>query len=66
MLEYFDCANGVRQQENLSPFLFSLFLNDIDTFLENENITGLQTISIDQVDILLIVYTFFLFSKLHA
>jgi hypothetical protein len=43
MLKYFDCANGVRQRENLSPFLFSLFLNDIDIFLENENITGLQT-----------------------
>ena len=28
-----------------NPFLFSLFLNDIDTFLENKNITGLQTIS---------------------
>jgi hypothetical protein len=25
--EYFDCANGVKQGENLSPFLFSLFLN---------------------------------------
>jgi hypothetical protein len=32
--EYFDCANGVRQGENLFPFLFSLFLNDVDTFLE--------------------------------
>ena len=34
--EYFDCANGGRQNENLSPFLFSLFLNDVDTFLENK------------------------------
>ena len=33
--EYFDCANGVRQGENLFPFLFSLFLNDVDTFVEN-------------------------------
>jgi hypothetical protein len=47
MSEYFDCANGVRQGENL--FLFSLFLNDIDTFLENKNITGLQTIS-DEIE----------------
>jgi hypothetical protein len=30
-------------------FLFSLFLNDIDTFLENKNITGLQTIS-DEIE----------------
>jgi hypothetical protein len=28
----------------ISRFI-SLFLNDIDTFLENKNITGLQTIS---------------------
>jgi hypothetical protein len=46
---------GVRQQENLSPFLFSLFLNDIDTFLENENITGLQTIS-DEIENNLDIY----------
>ena len=30
--EYFECANGGRQGENLSPFPFSLFLNDVDTF----------------------------------
>jgi hypothetical protein len=47
MSEYFDCENGVRQGGNLFPFLFSLFLNDLDTFLENKNITGLQTISDD-------------------
>ena len=34
--KYFDCANGVRQRGKLVPFLFSLFLNDIDTFLENK------------------------------
>ena len=33
MSEYFDCENGVRQRENLFPFLLSLFLNDT-------NITG--------------------------
>jgi hypothetical protein len=55
MLEYFDCANGVRQRENLSPFLFPLFLNDIDTFLENENITRLQTIS-DEIENNLNIY----------
>ena len=25
---YFDCNNGVRQGENIYPFLFSLYLND--------------------------------------
>ena len=53
--EYFDCANEVRQLENLSPFLFSLFLNDIDTFLESKNITGLQTIS-DEIENNLDIY----------
>jgi hypothetical protein len=35
----------VRQGENLSPFLFALFLNDLQSFLEKENLPGLKTIS---------------------
>ena len=31
--EYFLSVNGVRQGENLSPFLFALFINDIEEFL---------------------------------
>ena len=31
--EYFISVNGVRQGENLSPFLFALFVNDIEQFL---------------------------------
>jgi hypothetical protein len=37
------------------PFPFSLFLNDVDTFLENKNITGLQTIS-DEIENNLDIY----------
>jgi hypothetical protein len=45
--DYFTCDNGIRQGENLSPFLFSLFLNDLETFLEAKNVTGLESISSD-------------------
>merc|ERR1712030_58757 len=31
--DYFVSFNGVRQGENLSPFLFALFINDIELFL---------------------------------
>ena len=31
---------GVRQGENLSPFLFSIFLNDLEHFLSSKNVTG--------------------------
>ena len=41
----FPCQLGVRQCENLSPFLFSVFLNDLKSFLTMNNINGLQNIS---------------------
>ena len=32
--EYFPCLTGVRQGETLSPFLFSIVLNDIEDFFK--------------------------------
>ena len=44
---------SVRQGENVYPFLFATFLNDLeDFFLENHNVTGLLTISQDNENIM--------------
>lgn len=43
--EYFPCRVGVRQGENLSLFLFALFLNDVESFLITTNNIGVSTIS---------------------
>jgi hypothetical protein len=36
---------GVRQGENLSPFLFSLYINDLEQYLSENEVLGLETIS---------------------
>ena len=38
---YFDCNNGVRQWENLNSFLFSLYLNDLEQFLDEIGLISL-------------------------
>ena len=39
---FFRSFRGVRQGENLSPVLFALFLNDLETVLEEKNCTGIN------------------------
>ena len=39
---YFNCYTGVRQGESLSPLLFSLYLNDLESFLKYNNVKNLS------------------------
>ena len=48
--EYFSCKVGLRQGENLSPFLFSLYLNDLEEFMYARNVIGLESVSRDLED----------------
>ena len=40
--EFFGCYVGVRQDENLSPILFTFYLNDLESFLLNKNVNGVK------------------------
>ena len=51
--ESFSCDIGVRQGECLSPFLFAMYVNDLEQELDDKGVNG---IDIDMVKLLLLLY----------
>lgn len=43
--DFFPCLVGVRQGENMSPFLFSIFLNDLEEFMTSIGSVPLENLS---------------------
>ena len=57
--DYFISFNGVRQGENLSPFLFALFINDIEDFMIQSGCNPIEISGADFqtfIKILIILY----------
>ena len=44
--EYFNCVVGLKQGEVVSPILFSLFIEDLELFLQDDVNCGLSFIDI--------------------
>ena len=51
--DFFDCAVGLKQGEVISPMLFSLFIEDLELFLQDDQCYGL---SIDAITFILVLF----------
>ena len=51
--DFFDCAVCLKQGEVISPMLFSLFIEDLELFLPDDQCYGL---SIDDITFILMLY----------
>ena len=51
--EFFDCAVGLKQGEVISPILFSLFIEDLELFLQEDPTCGL---SLDEITFILMLF----------
>ena len=49
----FDCTLGVRQGESLRPFLFAMYINDLEDTLRTSGVAGL---TIDSLKLILNLY----------
>lgn len=51
--DFFECAIGLKQGEVLSPALFSLFIEDLELFLQNDQTCGL---TFDDITFILMLF----------
>jgi len=61
--DVFECSLGVRHGESLSPFLFSMFLNDIEDVFMNKGLSGIG-VNFFKIFLILFADDIFIFSSL--